>query len=76
MSGVRYEPCPVRSCQHHERETAVCNDCGGCLAKHCECEKRPGAIIGGGMNMLRKMIEDSGGRPTAEDLIAIGKRRA
>ncbi len=58
MSGVRYESCPVRGCPDNgwDAETAVCNDCGGCTARHCRCKSDPNAVVGGGMNLLRKIL--------------------
>ena len=63
MSGVRYEACPVRSCPDHGRwaETAVCNDCGGCLERHCACGRDPDAIVGGGINLLRRLAPPGSG---------------
>ena len=75
MSGIRYEECPVPTCPHHGAavETAVCNDCGGCLQRHCLCETHPGAVVGGGMNMLRGLLPP-GSTPddVAAALMAIG----
>ena len=63
MSGVRYEACPVRGCPDHGpwAETAVCNDCGGCLERHCACGRDPDAIVGGGINLLRRLAPPGSG---------------
>ena len=56
MSGTRYEPCPVTTCQTHGTDDeVVCNDCGGCITVHCPCETDPGRVVGGGMNLLASL---------------------
>ncbi len=53
--GVRYEACPVPGCPDHDSDTTVCNGCGGCLDRHCACDEDPHAIVGGGMNLWRRL---------------------
>ncbi len=78
MSGIRYERCPVRGCPDHgpHSETEVCNDCGGCVARHCVCASEPGAVVGGGMNMLRQLLPPGSGPADFEAaLMVIGRWR-